>query len=422
MLVGLIAIFTPHALHERGEAEPILQIFSTRVAGEMRQARTDAALRQSEHRLFQSEKIEAVGRLAGGVAHDFNNLLTIILGYGHELRRHVPSEPGASHLEEMVAAADRAKELTRQLLAFSRQQVLQPRAVSLDEIIGSVQSMLRRLIGEDITIVTSAASRGAFIHADPGQLSQVLLNLAVNARDAMPLGGTLSISTERIVVKHARHVRLTVSDTGHGMDEATLARIFDPFFSTKGSLGTGLGLATVYGIVRQSGGSISCKSEPGRGTTFTIDFPETERPASEPGDASGERRPEPPLERGREPVLLVEDEAPVRNFLASVLERRGYDVRTAGSAAEALQMLKGGWVPRVLITDFVMPGGTSGVELAALAATVCPGIRTVLMSGYAKQPEDGPAELKVQAFLQKPFTPDALDATIRDVLNRTPQP
>lgn len=424
-LVGLIAVFTPYPLHERGEAEALLQIFATRVAGEMQQARTDAALRQSEHRLFQIEKMDAIGQLAGGVAHDFNNLLTVILGYGEELQNGSAGDDAPQHVAEMMTAAGRAKQLTHQLLAFSRSQVLHPRAVALDEIVASVQSMLQRIIGEDVQVLMRSAAEGAAIHADPGQLSQVLLNLAVNARDAMPGGGILAIETDRIaldsevdagrgrVIPPGRYVRLIVRDTGSGMSEATLARIFEPFFSTKGTQGTGLGLATVYGIIRQSNAFISCETQLGVGTTFTLHFPETDRPAVAAGDA-----PLPAASHAvrHESILIVEDEETVRNFLGSALSRRGYKTRTAASAAEALAILDQGWVPDLLLSDFVLPGGMNGGELAAAAAAIYPSLRIILISGYAKDPMPG-GGVPVHAFVQKPFTPEALDLKIREVLS-----
>jgi NO-binding membrane sensor protein with MHYT domain/nitrogen-specific signal transduction histidine kinase len=424
-LTGLIAIFTPHELHERGEAEALLQIFATRVSGEMQQRSMEAALRQSEHRLFQIEKMEAIGQLAGGVAHDFNNVLTVILGYGEEMLAATPNGETGAQLREMLTAAGRAKQLTHQLLAFSRSQVLEARAVDFDEIVASLQSMLRRVIGEDVKVVTRAGSGGAAVFADPGQLSQVLLNLAVNARDAMPDGGTLSIETDRVDLDHeiahkgrlipaGRYVRLVVRDTGIGMDDATLNRIYEPFFSTKGSRGTGLGLATVYGIVRQSGGFIGCDSVVGVGTAFTIYFPvTTQRPVSlAPAEAPAPER------RGQESVLVVEDEEAVRQFLSTALKRRGYTPRTASSAAEALELLRGGLKPDVLLTDFVLPGGMNGAVLAAAAADVQPGLRTILMSGYAKEPMPAQDTVPAHAFIQKPFTPDALSTKIREVLGK----
>ena len=385
--------------------------------------------RRLQQQLVQSQKMEAVGRLAGGIAHDFNNLLTVITSYSDLLLEDLaPTDPMRQDVEQVRHAADGAAALTRQLLAFSRQQVLAPRVVNLSAVVQSVEKMLRRVIGEDVELVTSLAPDLGAVKADVGQLEQVLMNLAVNARDAMPTGGKLTLETAN--VEHdpnyareqeaspvRRFVMLAVSDTGIGMDEATKARIFEPFFTTKEpGKGTGLGLATVYGIVRQSGGFIWVYSEPGRGTTFKIYLPEVDAPPDAAGGAATE------LPRGTETVLLVEDAAAVRAAVRQVLERQGYTVLEAphGNAALALATAHEGPI-HLLLTDVVMPG-LSGRQVADQLKQLRPDTRVLYASGYTDDAvvRHGVLEAGI-AYLQKPFTTGGLARKVREVLDHPPR-
>ncbi len=376
---------------------------------------------QLEEQLRQAAKMEAIGRLAGGVAHDFNNLLTGILGYCElVLDRLDDTSTLRSDVEEIQKAAHRAAALTRQLLAFGRKQVLQPRVLDLNTVIRNLDSLLRRVIGEDVSLTVSLDPALGAIRADPGQLEQVILNLAVNAREAMPAGGHLRVATGATSWPGTDPARpaaaLTVADSGLGMDEETRLRVFEPFFTTKAG-GTGLGLATVYGIVKQSGGEIGVQSEPGSGTTFTVVFPVVpDRPeATDPVPGPVERT-------GRlETVLVVEDEQPVRSLARRILERGGYRVLEAGDATEALAVLERhpGSID-LLLSDMILPG-TSGTALAERVRRDRPGVRTLLMSGYPSTVTDphGTAAIPTD-FLQKPFTPAALLARVRDTLAAPP--
>jgi two-component system, cell cycle sensor histidine kinase and response regulator CckA len=379
-----------------------------------------------EERRRQSQKLEAVGRLAGGVAHDFNNLLTIILGYSDLTLLSVTDPTVAENVHEVKRAAERAAALTKQLLAFSRRQVLQPTVLDLNVVVGDTEKMLRRLIGEDIELRSTAAPELGAVKADRGQLEQVLVNLAVNARDAMPSGGRLLIEMANVeldaayarvhaMVQPGHYVRLSVSDTGHGMDPATQARIFEPFFTTKKEgKGTGLGLATVYGIVKQSGGYVWVYSEPGRGTTFKIYLPRVFE-ASERGAPASLY---PAGLRGTETVLLVEDDEELRKMTAEVLRRFGFDVMQVSSAEDALDLVETCGKPiHIVLTDLVLPRLT-GRDLADQLAVTRPKIRVVFMSGYADQAAQHLGLLEVdQPFLSKPFTPDLLVRKLRDVLD-----
>jgi PAS domain S-box-containing protein len=369
-----------------------------------------------EERLRQAAKMEAVGQLAGGVAHDFNNLLTVINGYADVLGDGLPPEdPMAGMVAEIRAAGTRAADLTRQLLAFSRKQILRPQLVHLGRLVENLRKMLARLIGEDIRLVTVIDPNLSVVRADPGQLEQILLNLVVNARDAMPRGGTLTIECRNVSEAISRSIRLSVSDTGVGMNEEVKARIFEPFFTTKApGKGTGLGLATVFGIVQQSGGRIQVQSRPGVGTTFQIDLPATGSIAEAP--ASQVTRPLP--SRGSETVLLVEDEGAVRMLALHALQTNGYAVLDAETGEQALHVVQTFGVPvRLLVTDVVMPG-LNGRELAERLQNSQPSLRVLYMSGYTS---DEIVRRGIEAdrvnFLQKPFTPQTLIRKVREILD-----
>ena len=390
-------------------------------------ARDVSAQRQLEEQLRQSQKMEAVGQLAGGIAHDFNNLLTAILGSTQLLLHNTPAgDARREDAEEIRHAGLRAAELTRQLLAFSRRQVLAPKVLDVNAVVANMDRMLRRLLGEDVELATSRDPAAGTVNADPGQLEQVLLNLAVNARDAMPGGGRLSIGTTRVTL-HEEHVErrhrmpagdyvcLAVADTGVGMDETTQAHLFEPFFTTKEvGKGTGLGLATVYGIVKQSGGYIWVYSEAGHGTTVKIYLPRVPGVAESPVPA-----PEPQQVRGGdETVLLVEDAAPVRTLARRSLEARGYRVLEAADGPSALQLsarhLDG---IDILVTDVVMPG-MSGRELAERLAPERPSMKVLYTSGYTDDAMVRQGVLSAGvAFLQKPFVPETLARKVREVLD-----
>ncbi len=386
-------------------------------------------LKRLEEELRQAQKMEAVGRLAGGVAHDFNNLLTAILGYCQvALERLEPRDPVRNDIEEVLRAGERASDLTQKLLAFGRRQMLQPRVLDLNHAVSDMGRLLERLIGEDIHFVTRLAAGAPWVRADAGQVEQILMNLAVNARDAMPGGGTLTIETANAPGEDGDdgadgghrtdgaggQVVLTVSDTGTGMDHETLSRIFEPFFTTKElGKGTGLGLATVYGIVKQSGGEVSVSSTPGAGTEFCISFPAVEAPLAETPPARPAARSIP----GSGTVILVEDEVSVRELIHSVLEVNGYRVLTARDPSDAIRLGEGytGSVD-LLITDVIMPG-MNGRDLAERITASRPGLRVLYISGYTEEilegariPGDG------STYLQKPFSLGALAAAVQDAL------
>ena len=379
--------------------------------------------RSLEAQLVQSQKMEVVGRLAGGVAHDFNNLLGVVTGYGQLLRNRLDDPSLLKYADDILKASERAAGLTQQLLAFSRKQVLQPRILDLNRVVEDMERMLRRLIGEDIRLVIALAEVPP-IKADPGQLEQVLMNLAVNARDAMPHGGQLMIETaavdldESYARRHAEvragaHVMLAVSDTGHGMTADVQARVFEPFFTTKApGEGTGLGLATVHGIVKQSGGHIFAYSEPGRGTSFKIYFPPAEGSVAAPARVAEE------MPRGTETVLLVEDEEALREITREILEAAGYTVLEAGHGAAALHLSERheGTI-HLLVTDVVMPGVT-GSELAQRLIAERTGMKVLFMSGYTDDAVILRGVLtKEMPFVQKPFTIVQLARKVREVLD-----
>ena len=367
-----------------------------------------------ERQLRQSQKMEAVGQLAGGVAHDFNNLLTVIRGNAALVLAALPAGTLRADVQQIDQAADRASVLTRQLLAFSRQEVVQPRKLELNEVLRGVQGMLQRLIGEDY-LIQSTFSTPAFISADPGQIEQVLLNLVVNARDAMPNGGVIRWETS--LVAGADQVRLSVSDTGVGMDCDTQARIFEPFYTTKElGKGTGLGLSTVFGIVQQLGGQIECVSAPGAGTTFIILLPRVASTAArDPGPT-----PAPTLHGGTETILLAEDDDAVRTLASRVLRSAGYTVLETRDGQDALNVAHNHpYHIDLLLSDVVMPG-MDGLVLSRRLSMSRPSVRVILMSGYT---DDEILRRGLHqpgcAYLQKPFTPDSLAAKVRTVLDET---
>ncbi|MBI1941423.1 MAG: response regulator, partial [Acidobacteria bacterium] len=386
--------------------------------------------RQLEEQLRHAQKMEAVGRLAGGIAHDFNNLLTIIAGYGQLVADQMDEkDPLAGHVGEIRKAADRAASLTRQLLAFGRRQVLAPRVLDLNAVVSDTEKMLRRLIGEDIELVASRGGNLGRVRADPGQLEQVLLNLAVNARDAMPRGGRLTLETANVElgedyaashypVKPGRYVLLAVSDTGTGMDAETLSHIFEPFFTTKEQgKGTGLGLATVFGIVKQSEGHVTAYSEPGQGSTFKIYLP---RVGEETGPAELKTGRPASLPRGEETILLVEDEGALRSMVRGVLQSHGYKVLEARNGEDALsvcEQLKGRI--HLLLTDVIMPE-MSGPQLADRLAVFHRDMKILYISGYTDEGIIHHGILDAGTnFLQKPFTPEALVRKVREVLGNS---
>lgn len=389
--------------------------------------RAEEALRRSEEQLRQSQKMEAVGRLAGGVAHDFNNLLTVINCYSAmSLKQMENNHPLRKHLEEIRAAAERAASLTGQLLAFSRKQVLQPRIVNLNNVVSGMEKMLHRLIGEDIELCTLFEPELGHVKADPGQLEQVILNLAVNARDAMPRGGKLTIQTANVALDQktrfrnrdlnvGEYVMLAITDTGVGMTGETKAHLFEPFFTTKGlGRGTGLGLATCYGIICQSDGDIRVYSELNCGTTFKIYLPLVDAPVSSNGSGADSDA----LPSGTESVLIVEDEAAVRRLAASVLRTSGYRVQEARDAIEAYALIQANQPFDLVVTDVIMPK-MSGKELYDQIKAIAPRIKVLFMSGYT---DDALAHHGVLgpelSFLEKPFSPSQLARKVREVLDK----
>jgi PAS domain S-box-containing protein len=388
---------------------------------------TDITQRKSlEAQLRQAQKMEAIGRLAGGIAHDFNNLLTVIIGFSELMLLSLPvGVPHHDSVEQIRQAGEKGASLTRQLLAFSRQQVLQPKVLDLNAVVANMDTMLQRVIGEDIDLLTMLSPSLTSVKADPGQIQQILMNLVVNARDAMPEGGRLTIETADVVldtdyarrhvdVSPGRYVLLAVSDTGCGMDKQTQARLFEPFFTTKAEgKGTGLGLSTVYGIVKQSGGNIWVYSEPGHGTTFRIYLPRIEEAAQavEPDKAQE------PSPRGSETILLVEDEAGVRNLAKTILQTQGYTVLEAAQGEEALRLSgQHEGLIHLMVTDMVMPE-MSGRELAERLKPLRPNMKILFVSGYTDKAMLHHGELDPgMAFLQKPFTPQTLARKVREVL------
>lgn len=389
--------------------------------------RAEDALRVSEKQFRQAQKMEAVGRLAGGLAHDFNNLLTVIMGHSQVLLGELPSgNPIRAKIEEMQKAGERAASLIRQLMAFSRKQPLEPKILPLNSVVGNVESMLRRLIGEDIQLVIRPDPFNGHVKADPGQLEQILMNLVVNARDAMPNGGLLAIETSqtelaRTPMHHlhplplGQYVKLTVTDTGCGMNADVLAHLFEPFFTTKEEhKGTGLGLSTVFGIVTTCGGGIDVWSQVGHGTTFDLYFPRV-NPQATTADATA---PQGRLRQGSETILLVEDDSGVRNLVRHELVKTGYQVIEAKNGVEAcLTATQQSYHVDLLLTDVVMPG-MNGRELAQHLSVIKPNLRVLFMSGYLDDISvNSGMDPHRTTFLQKPFTPDLLLRTVRALLD-----
>jgi PAS domain S-box-containing protein len=395
---------------------------SERVRAERNQKRLELELRNAQ-------RLDSLGRLAGGVAHDFNNLLSVVLGVSSLLVESLPQgDPIRADLALIEESARRATALTQQLLAFGRRQILEPSVIAVDRLVRRMEAMLRRVIGENVELVIRAAKDAGRARVDPGQLEQVILNLAVNARDAMPAGGTLTIETSNVdldedyATRHAevtagRYVMLAVSDNGTGMDDATAARVFEPFFTTKEpGKGTGLGLATVHGVVKQSDGHIAVYSEPGRGTVFKVYLPRAEEPETL------ESRPPPATSRsGRgETILVVEDNDLVRVAARRILGHAGYSVLTASDAREALDLARTLDSLDLLLTDVVMPG-MGGHELALQLAELKPGLRVLYMSGYTENTvvHHG-IRVRGAAFVQKPLSSEALTRRVREALDAPP--
>ncbi len=390
---------------------------------------SDITVRKAlEEQLMHAQKMEAVGRLAGGVAHDFNNMLTVIAGYNRMILDELSTlDPLRGYAEEILKAADRAAALTNQLLAFSRRQIMQPRVININAVVGHTERMLRRLIGEDIDLAMRLGADTGNIKADPNHIEQAIVNLAVNARDAMPLGGRITIETSNaeidetyakthMGVKPGEFVMIAVSDTGHGMDSATRQNIFEPFFTTKQhGKGTGLGLATVYGTVKQSGGDIWVYSEPGQGTTFKLYFPRVAEPVS-----AGLMEDSVHNSHGSsETVMLVEDETQVRDLEVRMLRQLGYTVLAAANGEQALDASRAhpGEIS-LLVTDVVMPN-MSGKQVADALVSSRPGLRVLYLSGYTENTvvNHGVLDSNVD-FLSKPFTSEALARKVREILSR----
>jgi PAS domain S-box-containing protein len=429
---AVIGMLVVHSGDLGSEDVPAITAFANQIAASWRKTRlmrdVERSLRElqrAQGELIQAQKMEAIGRLAGGIAHDFNNLLTAIGGYTQLLLDRFPRpDPAHADLEEIKKATGKAGALTRQLLAFSRKQVLQPRVLDLNEVIANMEKMLRRLLGEHIELVAVLAPDLGRVKADPLQIEQVIMNLAINGADAMPGGGRLILETDNVdlepgleppsaEVRSGAYVLLAVSDNGVGMDSDTQGRLFEPFFTTKPpGKGTGLGLSTAYGIVAQSGGHIQVYSKPGHGSCFKVYLPRVPDSASTPSITGGAGQP-----RGSETVLLVEDEAAVRDLIRRVLASRGYTVLEADGADSALTLMDGHGEPiHLVISDVVLPGRLGGRELAELLNGRHPEARFLFISGYTASGvlQDG---LVSGSFLQKPFSPEALARKVREVLD-----
>ncbi|MGH7163128.1 MAG: ATP-binding protein, partial [Planctomycetota bacterium] len=426
---GAVELYTAETSEPDDELLHLLGAIGSQIGQYLERKRVEEETRRREQQLRQSQKMEAIGQLAGGVAHDFNNLLTVMMGHGdaalHQLR---DGDPLRANLAEIRKAAERATALTRQLLAFSRKQVLTPKVFTLNLVVTDLEKMLRRLIGENIELVARLDPELGRVRADVGQIEQVLMNLVVNARDAMPNGGRLTIETRNATLdavavarmpgaKAGDHVLLSVSDTGVGMDKSVMARLFEPFFTTKEhGKGTGLGLATVYGIVKQSGGWIGAESEPGKGSTFSVYLPIVIAPATTIVRPAAR-----PASRGHETILLVEDEAGVRALVTQILRGGGYTVLDASEGGEALLICeRHRTLIDLMVTDVIMPR-MSGRELAERLAPLRPAMKTLYLSGHTDDVVLREGLLKDRMdFLHKPFTADDLLAKVREVLDRAP--
>ncbi len=420
---------TDYILKQRmGRLVPSVQRAMRELEARQERKRAEEALQQSEKQFRQAQKMEAVGRLAGGLAHDFNNLLTVIMGYSQVLLSELgPDHPLRGKIEETQKAGDRAAALIRQLLAFSRKQAVEPKVLSLNNVVTSVEGMLRRLIGEDIAFTIHLHPQEGRIKADPAQLEQVIMNLVVNARDAMPQGGKLTIQTGRVElartpVYHLRplppgpYMKLSVTDTGCGMDPSTQSHLFEPFFTTKEEgKGTGLGLSTVFGIVTQSGGGIDVASRVGLGTRFEIYLPIVDSEAEATAGTAPSRQPV----RGTETILLVEDEPSVRDLVRDELCKLGYRVLEAKNGIEAcLLATQQAGLFHLLLTDVVLPG-MSGREVAQHLLAIKPDLKVLFISGYTDDVGVGTGlKGRQTAFLQKPFTPEALAKIVRELLDQ----
>ncbi|HEY5934489.1 MAG TPA: PAS domain S-box protein [Kofleriaceae bacterium] len=426
-LVGVVAMFSREPLAQA--AFEGLRATADAIAVGIRRNRAELVKDSLEAQLRQAQKLEAIGSLAGGIAHDFNNILSVILSYGDLIKSDLP--PGhalLADIDEISNAASRAAGLTRQLLAFSRRQVLQPRVLNLNEVVRDLKSMLRRLLSEDIELAIVLDPTIRNVHADPGQIEQVLMNLVVNARDAMPQGGTVTIesanatldaafATDHVGVTPGPHTMLSVTDTGHGMDASVRARIFEPFFTTKEiGKGTGLGLSTVFGIIRQSNGTIWVDSEVGIGTSFRVYLPAV---TAEIGVAAATPTVSP--KRGTETILLCEDEDPVRTLVRAVLTRNGYQVLEARNGGEALMQFERNPGIHLLLTDVVMPM-MSGRQLAERLLAIRPDLRVLYMSGYTDDAivRHGVMRDEIE-LLQKPITPAVLTRRVRALLDAPPR-
>ena len=431
---GLLGYLTVQSIELSAEDVPAIQVFANEIAAAWKKTHLVRELQQSvkdlgsaQEQLLQSQKMEAVGRLAGGVAHDFNNQLTAIMGYADMLAASFdPRDPRGAEVAEILRASGRASDLTRQLLAFSRRQVLRLRIVDLNGLVTEMRGMLQRLIGEDVTLETRLSAVPLRVRADPAQMEQVIMNLAVNARDAMPEGGTLEILTERVMVNVASaenapgvppgdYCVMQVTDTGTGMGPEVLSRLFEPFFTTKEKgKGTGLGLSTAYGIVQQSGGHINCRSLPGQGSVFVIHLPATDELPAEAARAPHAV----PMAAAGETIIVVEDDPSIRDIVRRTLSREGYNVVMADTGTEGMELLARHPGVPLVITDLVLPGSVRGIDIARHVLSEARPTRLLCMSGYSEQLISGAEGLLPDgAFLPKPFTPAELVARVKEILS-----